>query len=123
MAQRIIGFSTASDTGTKLKLYDIDLIKADILMHFNTRRGSRLNQPTYGTIIWDILFEGLTDQNGSLIIEDCKRILQQDPRVRLEHISVETVDYGLNIMCQCFFIPFQTYDSLLVTFDMNLYSN
>ena len=120
MAQLIIGFSTVGDT--KVKLYDVDLIKADILMHFNTRQGTRLNQPEYGTIIWDLLFEELTEQTKAVIVDDCKRILQNDSRVRLDHITVESVSYGLNILCQCYFIPFQTYDNLLVTFDKNLYN-
>ena len=54
------GFSTTNPDNRGSKLYDFELIKQNILNHFNTRKGQRVMNPTFGTIIWDTLMEPLT---------------------------------------------------------------
>ena len=49
------GFSTVDDTTTNVKLYDYELIKQDILNQFNTRKGERLMNPNFGSIVWDLI--------------------------------------------------------------------
>ena len=56
------GFSTVSTGTQNFTLYDFELIKQDLLNHFYIRKGERLMQPNFGTIIWDMLFEPLTPQ-------------------------------------------------------------
>ena len=46
------GFSSLDQTTSNSKLYDFDLIKQDIINHFNTRKGERVMNPTFGSIIW-----------------------------------------------------------------------
>jgi len=50
------GFSTVSTATESFALYDLFLIKQDIINHFHIRLGERLEQPTFGTIIWDVIY-------------------------------------------------------------------
>ena len=54
------GFSTLDEIQSSTTLYDIALIKQDIINHFHIRKGEKLSDPNFGTIIWDVLFEHLT---------------------------------------------------------------
>ena len=80
-SQFYVGFSTLDPTSSNSKLYDFDLIKQDIINHFNTRRGERVMNPTFGTIIWDLLMEPLTPQVKELLNKDILAICNYDPRV------------------------------------------
>ena len=80
------GISTVADSGT-FPLYDISLIKQDITNHFHIRKGEKLENPDFGTIIWDVLFEPLTEDIRNLIIEDVTTVINYDPRVRVVDIS------------------------------------
>jgi len=53
------GFSS-QETKSSFKLYDIDLVKQDIINHFYIRKGEKLMNPDFGTVIWDLLFEQFT---------------------------------------------------------------
>jgi CRISPR/Cas system-associated protein Cas7 (RAMP superfamily) len=46
------GISTTNPENTSFNLYDIALIKQDIINHFHIRVGERLENPEFGTIIW-----------------------------------------------------------------------
>jgi len=48
------GFSSVNASNFGNKLFDFDLIKQDILNHFNTKKGERLMNPNFGSIIWDL---------------------------------------------------------------------
>lgn len=89
-----VGFSTISGEYGSWKLQDLDLVKQDLLNEFFTRKGERLMKPNLGFIGWDLLFEPLTDDNRELIIDDCIRIVNGDPRVELLDISVEEQRHG-----------------------------
>jgi phage baseplate assembly protein W len=74
------GFSTVDPTNEGNNLYDIDLIKQDIINHFNTKRGERVMNPAFGSIIWDLIMEPLTDETTDLLKNDIKTICTADPR-------------------------------------------
>jgi phage baseplate assembly protein W len=88
------GFSSVDESSSNTQLYDFDLIKQDILNHFKTRKGERLMNPTFGSSIWDILMEPLTDQNRNAIKEDIKRICTFDPRVTPTQMDITEYDSG-----------------------------
>ena len=50
------GFSSIGQTWGKLKIYDLDLAKRDLLNELYTRKGERLMAPQFGCIVWDVLF-------------------------------------------------------------------
>ena len=91
------GFSTLDDTKTSVKIYDFDLIKQDLINQLNTRKGERVMNPTFGTIIWDLLFEPLTPEVKQQISDDLNRILNYDPRATPTQINIVQADNGFLI--------------------------
>lgn len=75
------GFSTISNDGIDTRLYDIELVKQDLLNHFNTRIGERVARPMFGSIIHDLLFDLVDERTEGLVIADAQRIFSEDPRV------------------------------------------
>ena len=94
LSQYYKGFSTANPTNRGSKLYDFDLVKQDILNQFNTRKGQRVMNPTFGSIIWEILMEPLTPQIETLLKNDVTRICNSDPRVYPLQILVNEFPQG-----------------------------
>lgn len=88
------GFSTVDPNNKASKLYDYDLIKQDILNHFNTRRGSRVMNPEFGSIIWNLLMEPLTETTRQLLVQDVKKICSTDPRVHPLEININEYEQG-----------------------------
>lgn len=113
------GFSTISPDSNKCSLYDLALIKQDILNHFHIRQGEKLENPTFGTIIWDILFEPMTEQVKQLIIKDVENIINYDPRVVAEKVVVSQYEQGLQIECQLSYLPYKITEYLQMRFDEN----
>lgn len=120
MAQRrlFIGFSTQEMQGKRgWSVYDIDLIKRDLLNQFYTRQGERLMMPTYGTIIWDKLFEPFTDGVKQEIIDDVKRVVNSDPRVGLQGVDVSTSAHGIMVAIELKYEPWDSLGTFALEFD------
>lgn len=90
------GYSSISATDLgNTTLYDFELIKQDILNHFNTRRGERVMIPEFGTIIWSLIFDPFTNDVKQAIADDINRICNFDPRVIPVQIDVDEQEYGM----------------------------
>ena len=89
------GFSTVDDTNRSSNVYDFDIVKQDLLNHFNTRLGERLMKPEFGSIIWNVLYEPFTDAIRTAIEADIKRIIESDPRISSPVIKIAEAEYGL----------------------------
>jgi len=88
------GFSTVDPSTGGVNLYDFSLIQQDILNNFNTKRGERVMNPMFGSIIWDLLMEPLTDQVRQALVDDITSICNGDPRVVLSHINLTEYPSG-----------------------------
>ena len=53
------GFSTRHSP-KKYSLTDYQLAKQDLLNYFNIRKGEKLMQPNFGTIVKQVVFESMT---------------------------------------------------------------
>lgn len=113
------GFSTVAPESTSYALYDLQLIKQDLLNHFHIRLGERLEQPEFGTIIWDVLFEPLTDELRSLISKNVETIINYDPRIRADQIIVSTYESGIQIECVLVYYPYNIQEALQLRFDQD----
>ena len=113
------GFSTVSENTENFALYDFELIKQDIINHFHIRQGEKLSDPTFGTIIWDVLFEPFTNAVKSAIIENVTEICNYDKRVRVEEILVDTYENGIEIACTLSYLPYNISEQMLFRFDQN----
>lgn len=87
-SQFYMGFSSVDLANTNSKLYDLDLIKQDLLNQFHTRKGERVMNPTYGTIVWDIINEPMTPEVHDLLVSDLQTICASDPRITPTRINV-----------------------------------
>ena len=110
------GFSSVSGDSKSYSLYDLALIKQDIINHFHIRQGERLENPTFGTIIWDVLFEPLTEDLKQLIVKNVEQIINYDPRVNANSVIVTTYESGLQIECTLTYLPYNIQESLQFKF-------
>ena len=112
------GFSTVN-RNKKFRVTDVELVKQDLINHFSVRKGEKLMQPNFGSVIWSLLFEPLTDHLQQLIIDDVKRIVGYDPRMGLKNINITTQDHGIQVEVDLVYIPTDQTTSLNLQFDGN----
>ena len=111
------GFSTYNKNfSNSFTISGFELAKQDLINHFNIRRGEKLHNPEFGSIIWDSLYEPLTEEIVNEIEEDIKIIVAYDPRIEAESILVEQYENGLLIEMQLNYIPDQIMENLLINF-------
>jgi phage baseplate assembly protein W len=110
------GFSTVNEA-EGFKLYDFELIKQDIINHFHIRQGEKLSDPTFGSVIWDLLFEPFTDRVKEIIIENITQIINYDPRVSVQQILVDTYESGIQVECVITFLPYGISEQMKFKFD------
>lgn len=101
---RYKGFSTIDQT-KKFRLTDLELIKRDLLNHFAIRKGEKLMNSEFGSIIWNILFEPLTADVKALVVEDIQRVISSDPRIRVDNVLVDQLDMGLQVQVELTVLP------------------
>ena len=111
-----IGFSSNRQEKNS-KLYDIDLVKQDLINHFYIRKGEKLENPEFGTVIWDMLFEQFTESAKEIIAKDVEDIVNYDPRIAVERITVESTDIGIRIEAALRYLPFNVVEQMALTFD------
>jgi phage baseplate assembly protein W len=104
----------------KFRLTDLELIKRDLLNHFAIRKGEKLMNPEFGSIIWNILFEPLTADVKALVVEDIQRVVNYDPRVRVDNVLIDQFEYGLQVQVEMTFLPDDLSDVLILQFNKEL---
>ena len=98
-------------------MYDYELVRADLLNHFNIRKGEKLENPEVGTIIWDSIFEPNTQATSDAIIADVRSIIEQDPRVELESVDVDYFEHGLQVSMSVLYRQLNVQEQLSLNFD------
>jgi len=111
------GISTANSENTSFNLYDIALIKQDIINHFHIRMGEKLENPEFGTIIWDVLFEPMTEGLKQAIAANVTTIINYDPRVQVDEVVVDTYESGIMIECSLTYLPYNISENMRFKFD------
>ena len=110
------GFSTLAGVKSN-QLDDIDLIKQDLLNHFYTRKGERVMNPGFGSIIWDMIYEPLDQANKEAIVEDCQKVINSDPRVQLNNSNVFESENGLRVEISLNVLPFNQQVKMQLDFE------
>lgn len=110
------GFSTLTNS-KKFRLTDFNLVKQDLQNHFNIRKGEKLMNPEFGTIIWDMIFEPLTDETKNLIVQDIKKIVAADPRLAAQNVIITQFDRGIQIELELIYLTTNQVDKLTIQFD------
>lgn len=112
-----VGYSSV-DTSIKQTQYtDLDLIKRDLINHFYTRKGERVMMPTFGSIIWDMIFEPMTPENIAIIVDDSTQIVSEDTRIQLQSINLVEYDHGLQLQMNISYQPLNIVESFSLDFD------
>jgi len=92
------GFSSFEfDARKTFGLYDIDLVKMDLLNHIFTKRGERVMMSKFGTIIPELVFEPLDDETVEQVGAEVLRVINYDPRVELLSFNVKP-DYDRHLV-------------------------
>lgn len=110
------GFSTSSGNKSNM-LYDIDVVKQDLINHFYTRKGERVMEPEFGSIVWDMLYEPLDESSQEDLIEDCTRIINSDPRCELLDIQLDSLGNGVRIDISINVLPFNKQATMQLDFE------
>ena len=113
---RYKGFSS-KESKKNFKLYDFDLVKQNLINHFHIRQGEKLENPEFGTIIWDVLYEPMTENIIQAIADNVTEIINYDPRVNVDRISVETYESGIIVECEITYLPYNISESMRLKFD------
>lgn len=101
------------------KQYDIDLVKQDLINHFYIRKGEKLENPRFGTIIWDMLFEQFSEETKKLIAADVEQIINYDPRITVDSVTVDSTEQGMRIEAAVTYLPFNVNERMVFNFDRN----
>ena len=110
------GFSTVAGVKSN-QLYDLDIIKQDLINHFYTRKGERVMNPDFGSIIWDLLYEPMDESTKEDMIEDCKRIINSDPRVQIISANIDEYENGIAVKILMNTRPFDKKINLQLDFE------
>jgi phage baseplate assembly protein W len=111
-----IGFNT-QDQYKKFTLTDTDLIKRDLLNAFNILQGQLPGRPTYGTTLWNILFENQNPTTITAILAEIQRVAGGDPRLNITDANVYPQENGVLIEIEIQFVPNADAELLSVFFD------
>ena len=112
------GFSSKS-TNTNYKLYDFELIKQDLMNRLSVRKGERVENPEFGTIIYDMIFEPLTEDTKQAILDDITANVGADPRLAADNIVVSQSDHGISVQVDLTYVPYNITEKLRFGFDEN----
>lgn len=114
------GFNTIDRDFGPYKLRDQALIIRDLLNHFAIRKGEKLHNPNFGSIIWNTLFEPLTPAIKEDIRKDVERVVSYDPRIRvLNRVVVTEYESGLRLDVEITFASTDQRANLQLEFDRN----
>jgi hypothetical protein len=112
-----VGYSTIGSATGNIVLTDKSLAIRDLTNHFYTRKGERVMNPTFGCIIWDLIFDPLDAITETAAREDVIRIVNSDPRWIFQDLKMEKPDdHTLNIRVQLIYDDTGTAEELYLTF-------
>ena len=110
------GFKSANVT-RNYKIFDFELVKQDIINHFYIRKGEKLENPEFGSEIWDLLFENFTDDVKAAIAKDVETVINYEQRVRAESVRILATEQGISIEAELLYIPMDISQQLILSFD------
>lgn len=112
------GFSTAGKN-KRFRLTDFDLVKQDLVNHLMIRKGEKLMSPNFGTVIWNLLFEPLTDDVRRVIVDDLQKIVAVDPRLAVDNITVTQFEHGIQVELEVRYLQTNETATMNLQFDQN----
>jgi len=111
------GISTVNPNNRNFNLYDANLIKQDLINHFQIRKGEKIYNPDFGSIIWNLLYEPLTQSARDAITADVTTIVNADPRIDIVALSILEQDYGIQVAMTLNYSKYNIEETLRFNFD------
>ena len=116
--QAFKGFSSRAENNN-FKLYDFELVKQNLINRLSIRKGERLENPEFGTIIYDVMFEPLTEDLKQAILDDITDNVNADSRLSATNIVVTQSDHGISVQADLTYRPYNITERLAFGFDEN----
>ena len=111
------GYNTVDNIFGSTRLTESQLVRRDILNHFNVNQGEVVMRPNFGSIIKSIVFEPLTEETQELIIDEVKRVVQSDPRVQMTDMELQEFENGIQVAMSLRYINTDLSEQLFIKFD------
>ena len=110
------GLSTIGQN-KKFRLTDLELVKRDLINHFQIRKGEKLMNPNFGSIIWNMLFEPLNEDTKRIILADVNAVVSYDPRLQIDNVMLTEQQNGLQIEIELTYKPTNQTAAMNLSFD------
>jgi len=111
-----IGFSTIGQN-KKFTLTDFELIKRDFSNALNIQQGELPGRPSYGTLIWNYVFDNQTPETMAAILAEIQRVAGGDPRIYISDVQVYPQDNGVLIEVQVQVVASSNAERLAIFFN------
>lgn len=116
------GYNTVENIFGSTRLTESQLVRRDILNHFNVNQGEAVMRPNFGSIIKSIVFEPLTEETQDLIIDEVKRVVQSDPRVQMADMELQEFESGIQVAMTLNYVNTDLSEQLFIKFDRDTQS-
>lgn len=116
MANKFIGYSTVDKDFGSVTLEDVALAKRDLLNHFNTKKGERLGEPQFGSILPFLVFEPLDDDTIFAAEDDVRDVVNFDPRWKLLNVNVIVGEHSIECTLFLEYVPTTTVEQLYLKY-------
>ena len=116
------GYNTVDNIFGSIRLTESQLVRRDILNHFNVNQGESVMRPNFGTIIKSIVFEPLTEETQDLIIDEVQRVVQSDPRVQMADMELQEFESGMQVAMTLNYVNTDLSEQLFIKFDRDTQS-
>jgi len=110
------GYSTIDKRFGNFVLEDVQLAKRDLLNHFYTRKGERIHEPEFGSILPDLVFEPLVPEVVDQVEDDVRTIVRTDPRWTLKDLNIEIGEHSITCHLDLVYNPTTTIEYLYLKF-------
>ena len=78
-------YDLSKDVLTKGEIYDVDVINQSIEMILTTKKGERVFNPFYGSVLPLVIFENITTRNGDAVLDQViKDIEEWEDRITID---------------------------------------
>jgi len=112
-----VGYSSIGETTGSRSLQDIDIARRDLMNHFNTRKGERVMNPEFGSILPELVFEPNDLTTITAAQEDVDIIVNNDPRWKvLETLVDKPNDHSIEVKVRMEYIDTGTAEELFLRF-------
>ena len=111
------GITNPTVFGKKFKLIDEQLVIQDFINALNIRRGEKVGQPSYGTTLWDFVFEPNTADVSTALENEVRRVANADSRISINTLRTWQREEGILVEVQLSINPFNNPGAISIVFN------